>query len=72
MDILEKWALIGFNGEISILMSPDIYNGMYLDACKIAERMAEEHGLICGTAIELKGAWDLLKKSAKNSKQEIK
>ena len=66
-----QWALVGFNGKISILLSNEVFTMPYMEACKIAEKKAEEKGLECGLAIEIKSVWKIIKKSAEYSNQEI-
>lgn len=67
----ERWALVGFDGKISILISNEIYTVDYMSACKIAEQKSKELGLVCGLAINMKSIWSLLRESAKECNQEI-
>lgn len=72
MNNLGRWALIGFNGKISVLLSNEVCISSYMDACKIAEEKASKLGLECGMAIELKASWDIIRESAKVCNQEVK
>jgi hypothetical protein len=67
----EKWALVGFDGKISILISNEIYTIDYMEACKLAEKKSQELGLVCGLAVSMKSIWSLLRESAKECNQEI-
>lgn len=67
----EKWALVGFDGKVSILISNETYVMDYMEACKLAEKKAVELGLVCGLAVSTKSIWRLLRESAKESNQEI-
>lgn len=68
---LGRWALIGYNGATSILISNEIYIMSYMEACSIAEKIANELGLECGMAISMNSVWEILIKSAKSYNQEI-
>jgi hypothetical protein len=71
MDKIGKWALIGFDGKVSVLISQEIYTMLYMEACKIAEKLAVEKELVCGMAVDIHVLWDLLKESAIKSNQKI-
>ncbi len=68
---LERWALIGFDGTIAILISNNICIAYYMEACKIAEELAREMGLKTGIAINMNSIWYVLMQSAKSCNQEI-
>lgn len=68
---LGRWALIGYNGAIAILISNEIYIMPYMEACSIAEKLANELGLEGGMAISMNSIWDILIQSAKGCNQEI-
>jgi hypothetical protein len=70
-ELVGEWALVGFNGQIAILLSNEVFNMPYMEACKIAEKKALEKELECGLAIEMKSIWKVIRKSAECSNQEV-
>lgn len=66
-----KFALIGFDGKGTVLLSSFLFEGLYMEACHEAEKIASERGLQSGIAVTEEAAWDLLKESAQSVQQDI-
>lgn len=66
-----KFALIGFDGNGTVLLSSMLFEGIYMEACHAAEKIANEKGLQSGIAVTEEAVWELLKKSANIIQQDI-